>query len=461
VTGVKGRSSAGSRAAWTPARDGGVSRVAAGVVGALVATAAVGGAAAQEPAGDVRLGITYQPGYVPGLVVTPVRSATGLDEVASIATGILRQDLDYSDRFDIISVPDSLPTDGRPNYGLWNELGAVWLVTADVSGSASAPILRVGLHDVVYGNLKNVQAFTLPGPDEPGFRMAVHRASDAVVSWATDGDAGIAATRIAFRRKDENGSSLWIVDSDGENARRIETGAYNVFSPAFSPDGTRLAYQVQDEDGAYAIVETNLVTGRRRTVSTTRDLIQTPTYSPNGSLAWAETATSRVQVMLEGRGAITNVRGDALNPTFSPDGEWFAYESDVTGEPQVYVQRVAGGSARRISIYTPNERTNAVAPDWSPKGDRIAYAAYNDGNFQIFTVNPDGTDRRMLTSRGESQVPSWAPDGRHVVFESRDSRGYALWIIDTVTGRSRTLTSGHMDMLPDWSPSLAAGARSP
>ena len=440
---------------------GSAGRMACGIVAAVLWSLSAAGAAAQEPAGDVRLGIRYQPGYVPGLVVTPVKPGAGLEPVASMATDILRRDLDYSDRFDIIAVPDSMRAQGSPNYALWNQLGAVWLVTADVSGGASSPILRVGLHDVVYGNLKNVQAFTLPGADDPGFRMAVHRASDAIVSWATDGEPGIAATRIAFRRKDQEGSSLWIVDSDGENPRPIETGAYNVFSPTFSPDGTRLAYQVQDEDGAYAIVETNLVTGRRRTVSTTRDLIQTPTYAPDGRLAWAETATSRVQVMLEGSGPITNVRGDALNPTFSPDGEWFAYESDVTGEPQVYVQRVSGGSGRRISIYTPNERTNAVAPDWSPRGDRIAYAAYNGGTFQIFTVNPDGTDRRMLTSRGESQVPSWAPDARHVVFESRDSRGYALWVIDTVTGRSRTLTSGHLDMLPDWSPSLAAGSRTP
>ncbi len=441
---------------------GGATRIEWAVLMATLCAGWTGAASAQEPApGSVRLGLEYKPGYVPGLVVTPVKASPGLDAIASMATDILRRDLDYSDRFDIIAVPDTLQSGGTPNYALWNELGAVWLVTADVSGSTAAPILRVGLHDVVYGNLKNVQAFTLPGGEDAGVRMAVHRASDAVVSWATDGEPGVAATRIAFRRKTSEGSELWIVDSDGENPRRVETGAYNVFSPAFSPDGSRVAYQVQDQGGAYAIAETNLVTGRRRTVSTTRDLIQTPTYAPDGRLAWAETGSARVQVMLEGTGRITNVRGDALNPTFSPDGRWFAFESDVTNEPQVYVQQVSGGSPRRISIYTPNERTNAVAPDWSPRGDRIAYAAFNGGVFQIFTVNPDGTDRRMLTSRGESQVPSWGPDGRHIVFESRDSQGYALWIIDTVTGRSRTLTAGHVDMLPDWSPTLAAGARAP
>jgi len=415
---------------------------------------------AQDPApGSVRLGLEYQPGYVPALVVAPVQSVGGLDAVALEAGDILRTDLDLSDRFEVVPVPDSMRSAGPPNYELWNRLGAVWLVTADVTGSRTAPILRVGLHDVVYGDLKNVQAFSLPDPNSVNFRMAVHRASDAIVSWATDGGVGIAATRIAFRRKLGDGSSqLWILDSDGQNPRRIETGAFSVFSPTFSGDGTRIAYQIQDETGNTAIVETNLVTGRRRTVATSSGLIQTPTYTPDGRIAYARTAAARVQIFIDGDGQVTHVRGDALNPSFSPDGRWIAYAADPTNEPQVYVQQVSGGPARRISIYTRNEHTNAVTPDWSPNGDRIAYTAFAGGVFQIFTVNPDGTDRRMLTTRGRNESPSWAPDGRHLVFASEDRNGFAIWIIDTVSGRARTLTAGRIDMLPDWSPPLGPGS---
>ncbi len=429
--------------------------LAVGLLGLLAATPV----AAQEPSGGVRLGITYQPGFQPALVVAPVRAAGGLDPVAREAGDILRRDLDFSDRFEIVPVADSLAVSGPPNYALWNQLGAVWLVTADVSGTPATPVLRVGLHDVVYGNLRNVQAFSLPSLEDPGFRMAVHRASDAVVAWATDGEPGIAATRIAFRRKASDGSSaLWVVDSDGEAPRRIETDAHSIFSPAFSPDGTRIAFATQDEDGTYTLREVNLVTGRRRVVATSGGLLQTPAYAPDGRLAYAETAPERVQIFLEGRGRITDVRGDALNPSFSPDGRRFAYEADPAGEPQIYVQRVSGGPARRISLYVRGERTNAAGPDWSPTSERIAYAAFNDGMFQIFTVNPDGTDRRMVTTRGQNEDPSWAPDGRHLVFASRDAGGPALWILDTVTGRARTLTAGRLDMLPDWSPPLGGGS---
>lgn len=427
-----------------------------GAVLGLLAVPALGHA--QESAGGVRLGISYEPGYVPALVVAPVASGAGLEAIADAAGTILETDLDFSDRFDIIALPDTFPSNGPPNYALWNQLGAVWLVTADISGSATSPILRVSLHDTVYGQLKNVQAFSLPQLTADGFRMAIHRASDQIVSWATDGQRGIAATRIAFRRRGGDGTSaLFVVDSDGENLRRIPTGGQSVYSPAFSPDGSRIAYTTQNESGTFSLLETNLITESRRTISTS-ELIQTPAYTPDGRLGYAEISGDGVEVFLEGTGRLTDTRGDALNPTFSPDGRRFAFEADPTNQPQVYVQDVSGGSPRRISVYVRRERTNAVGPDWSPSGDRIAYAAISGSGFQVFTVNPDGTDRRMLTSRGESEAPSWAPDGRHLVFSSADSQGHALWILDTVTGRSRVLTSSRQDELPDWSPALPTGS---
>ncbi|WP_420636145.1 hypothetical protein [Candidatus Palauibacter sp.] len=427
---------------------------------ALAACAAPLSAQEQEPAGAVRLGLTYEPGYVPGMVIVPVSAATGLDPLAEAVGEILRTDLDYSDRFDIIELPDTVSLSGPQNYALWNQLGAVWLVTSEVSFApgTQTPILRVGLHDVVYGNLANVQAFSLPEPGADDFRMAIHRVSDQIVSWATGGQRGIAATRIALRRKDGAGSShILLIDSDGHNPRRLSGGGQNVFSPAYSRDGMRLAYTIQDETGHFALVEANLITGSRRTVAS-GTLLMSPAYATDGRLAYAEGVGGGSRILFEGAELLTEGRGRALNPSFSPDGAWFAYEAAPADEPQIYVRRISGGPARRISIYVRREDTNAAGPTWSPNGDRIAYAALSNSRWQIFTVNPDGTDRRMLTRRGESEDPSWAPDGRHIVFASRDAQGSAIWILDTATGRARLLTAGRLDGLPDWSPPLPPGS---
>lgn len=428
--------------------------------GLALAAAAAGAPLEGQEGGALRLGLTYEARYVPGMVVAPVSAGAGFEELGAAVDEILRTDLDYSDRFEILAVSDTLPSSGTPNYALWNQLGAVWLVTSEISVApgTQTPLLRVSLHDVVYGNLENVQAFTLPPMDAADFRMSVHRISDRIVFWATGGQRGIAATRIALRRRDGDGSSyLVLIDSDGRNPQRIDTGGRNVFSPAFSPDATRLAYTIQAETGHFSLVEMNLITGSRRTVASGR-LIQTPSWTPDGRLAYAEGVGGTARIVMEGGEQLTDGRVQSLNPSFSPDGESFAYEADPANEQQVYVRGISGGPARRISIYHPREDTNAAGPDWSPNGDRIAYSALSDRRWQIFTVNPDGTDRRMLTRRGESEDPSWAPDGRHLVFSSIDAQGSTVWILDVFTGRSRPLTAGRLDGLPDWSPPIPPGS---
>lgn len=423
-----------------------------------------GGLGAQEP-GDVRVGITYTPGFRPGLVMTSTESADpDLAALAAAADAILRRDLDYSDRFELVEVPDSLRTGGPVNYGLWNRLGAVWLLASEISGSPEFPVLRLSLHDVVFGELKEVRAFSLPARGADGFRLALHRASDAVVGWAT-GDPGIAATRIAFRRKlPGGGSDIFMVDSDGAGLRRVTRDSSIVYSPAFSPDGSRLLY-VSYVAGRPASYEVDLGTGRSRVIASEPGLNITPVYSPDDRfIMLARSVDAHAELFEMQRDPLCCARritftsvGDALNPSYSPDGRRVAFTSTPLGQPQVYVQGVNSAPPRLISRYVFGEKGYATSPDWSPRGDRIAYQGWIDGVFQVISVNPDGSDRRVLTSSGSNEDPSWAPDGRHVVFAS-DRRGFhALWILDTVSGRIRSVSVNRIDQLPDWSGSLGGG----
>jgi TolB protein len=260
-------------------------RFAAVVLVACSLSVVPGLARAQDP-GDVRVGITYTPGYLPGLVMTPVESAGTMGEMAARVDSILRRDLDYADRFQILEVPDDLPTDGPVNYGLWNQLGAVWLVVSELTGTPAQPVLRVSLHDVVFSELKEVKAFSLPRPDQGDFRMAVHRVADEVVLWAT-GDPGIAATRIVFRRMvTQTASDLFMIDSDGFGLRRLTQEATTndssiVLSPELSPDGRYLVY-VSYRSGKPVIYERDMSTGAEKVISDIGKINITPVYSPDG-----------------------------------------------------------------------------------------------------------------------------------------------------------------------------------
>jgi TolB protein len=424
---------------------------------------------AQDP-GDVRVGITYSPGYLPGLVMTEVESQSGLGDMAARVDTILRRDLDYADRFQIIQIPEDLPTAGPVNYGLWNQLGAVWLVVSELTGTAAQPVLRVSLHDVVFSELKEVKAFSLPRPDQPDFRMAVHRVADEVVFWAT-GEPGIAATRIVFRRMvTPSASDLFMIDSDGFNLQRLTQEAASndsaiVLSPELSPDGRYLAY-VSYRTGKPVIYERDLVTGAEQVISDVGELNITPVYSPDGKrILYGRTQDDHTELFEIQRDPLCCTRrvtytstGETMGGAYSPDGRSIAITSTPLGNPQIYVLDLQrGGDPAIVSRYVFGERGYATSPDWSPRGDRIAYHTWVQSWFQIVTVNPDGTDRRIMTSQGSNEDPSWAPDGRHLVFAGTLRGYYALWVLDTVSGRLRSVTVNQVDQLPQWSNPLPPG----
>src|SRR5690606_25760997 len=103
----------------------------------------------------------------------------------------------------------------------WNGLNVVYVLDGAVEPLDDGLLLRLTFHDVVYSRVRQLRAFRLPDASVPDFRMAVHAAADEVVRWAT-GQPGMAASRIAYvQRNDAGGSDLMVVDSDGENVRRI------------------------------------------------------------------------------------------------------------------------------------------------------------------------------------------------------------------------------------------------
>jgi TolB protein len=417
-------------------------------------------AAAQDTTSVVRLRATYEVGSASGFVVLPFGG--GADLGAAAASEIVTRDLDFSDQFKLAE-----PTGARAgepvNIALWRERGADWVLAGTLAPRAGGSTLRLTLHDAVYGQVKGEGSFDLPAPGDRRFRMAVHAASDAVVRWAT-GEAGIAATRIAFVTQGRGSKEIYLVDSDGENVTRVTSDGSLALSPAWSPDGGRIAY-TSYRGGAPALYERDLGTGADRVLSNRDGLNITPSYAPDGrTVAFAASAGGNTEIATVGAGGFrqqtTGRRSDSLSPSYSPDGARIAFVSDRLGEPQIYVMSAGGGDARLVSDYTYGNRGYSTSPDWSPVGNRIAFHTRVGGAHQIAMVDADGDRPRLLTSGNRNEDPSWAPNGRHLVFSSPDRDGGGLFVLDTKTGRVRKLLAGRGHGLPDWSPVLMrAGSR--
>jgi hypothetical protein len=192
------------------------------LLGALGAQPLLGQNPDQDKAQDaIRIGITYRPGTRPGLVVVP---GPGLDSVRSI----IRRDLDFSDQFQMITVPLA-GAGGQVNYALYRQQfgadHAVELVAAPGG-------VTVRLHDLAGGRVRNQQTFALPPAGASGFRLAVHRISDEIVRWAA-GTEGAAASRLLFLAD----GRIWRVDSDGEGLAPVTPASEKALSNTWSPDG--------------------------------------------------------------------------------------------------------------------------------------------------------------------------------------------------------------------------------
>lgn len=402
----------------------------------------------------IQVGVNYTPGVNPGIVVM---AGPGLDSVRAI----VERDLMQSDRFTVALLADTL---GRLNGSLdptgFTGTGLSWAIELQ----PLFPGVEVWVHDLTAGQVRQHVTRTLDIRGVGDGRMGIHRLSDEIVGW-TVGGQGIAATRILYRLKSGNGATdgaIWRMDADGANPVRVTRPGPIQVSPAWSPDGSRIAY-AEYSDGAWSAILLSLATGTRQVVPNSRSgALPGLAFSPDGvHLAFARSTGRKTDIFTVDIGRmccaaqLTSSRTvlDDYSPAYSPDGRRITFVSERPGSPQIYVMDADGTNQDGLVPFDIAAKSQSYFPRWSPDGGKIVFSRdLNGGRRQLFTFTLSSGRVIQQTSQGErNDSPSWAPDSRHIVFVSTLYGRDQLFVLDLESGSRRQLPTPGVATYPAWS----------
>lgn len=296
-------------------------------------------------------------------------------------------------------------------------------------------------------------------------------------------------SRIAFQSNPDGldgigeadgNTEIYTVRLDGSSLRQVTDEIVSSASPTWSPDGSRVAFASNRDEDANTEIYTIRPDGsdlRQVTdpanVEDGRVADILPEWSPSGDrialtrdpdTTFRDTTEARIYTVDPDGSDLKQVARDSaigFYPTWSPDGSRIAFTT--SGSAEIFTIQPDGSDLRRVT-----DRSNVVGNvgdldlAWSPDGSRIAFTSDRDedGNAEIYTVDPDGSDLEQVTGTADGEViditPAWSPDGNRIAFGRArpDEKGFDIYTIRLDGSELRRITNNdRFDSRPAWSPS--------
>lgn len=240
-------------------------------------------------------------------------------------------------------------------------------------------------------------ALTSPGPASPASPYPAWEPA-----WSPDGSL------LAFRGYWGDGefSDLFIMNADGTRVRQLTT-RMNGSDPTWAPDGSRIAFA--GYDGLYV---TNIDGTGLQPVTAGGTEYADPSWSPDGRrIAYSRVVGDMPEVFVvnvdgSDEQQLTDLPGGAGQPAWSPDGLHIVFQGDSLKTPSLFSMDPSGDGLVAVTHCEVPSCTGDSFPTWLPDGSTIGFVR----NLNIFTVRLDGTDVRQVTSDGAGyDRPSWRP----------------------------------------------------
>lgn len=397
-------------------------------------------------------------------------------KVSSEIRKIMEKDLGWLDQFKLLDraaflergSSEESSSESKVNYSLWTKIQAEYLVRLRVEMDATRSLtVHAELHDTF--NAKPLWSKRFVG--ELGeVRTISHTLSNEVVEKISD-LPGIFLTRIAMVCDKTGKKEIYTMNFDGSEPRQITRHRSLTLSPAWSADGTKIAYSLvtrhRNNIKNIDLYELDLVKNKSYPLSNRSGMINSgAAYSPDGKkLAFTLSENGHPSIFIRDlvSGKLTPLlptkKGDTsidVDPNWSPDSKNIVFTSSRKGPPMIFTA-LGDGSSAQPERLTFAGRLNG-APSWSPMNNKIAFAGWTEKRFDLFMMNPDGTRIDPLTGGSEdttpsnNEDPSFSPDGNFIVFTSNRAKQKNIYVMNVDGTFTRRLTYGLGNCVsPKWS----------
>lgn len=394
------------------------------------------------------------------IAIVPFGLPEGLDLDTDMAE-VVENDLILSGEFrmlpreDMLSTPDNA---AEVFYRDWRAQGMDYVLVAKVENEFGAAItVRYALMDV------NGQRQILEGAEHgtnKELRTIAHAISDDVYEALTS-VKGAFSTKLLYvsakrDRKNHTQFRLLTSDIDGYGERVLLDQSEPILSPAWAPDGERIAY-VSYESTRPAVYMHNLRTGERRQLTNFRGLNQSPAWAPDGrrlALVLSKDGSPDIYVLDIETSELTRLtRHFSIDtePAWMPDGESLIFTSDRGGKPQIYNVELRSGRVQRLTFEGDYNARARVLPD----GRGIVMVHRTEGRFRIALQDFQRGTFEILTDTVLDESPSIAPNGSMLLYAT-SHRGKGVLAAVSLDGQVHyRLPSRYGDVRePAWSPFL-------
>lgn len=385
------------------------------------------------------------------IAVVPFSQSANSPENASL---VISADLRRSGLFRLLETGGVSPLPKEladVKYADWASLQAQALVIGKVESTPGGRLkVTFRLLDVLkQGQLAAFEYDIAPTQ----LRQTSHKIADIIYQKLT-GEKGVFSTRITYVIKQGNRHTLMVADADGYGPQPVLAGIEPIISPAWSPDGTKLAY-VSFEKKKPVIFVQSLTSGQRIVLANYKGNNSAPSWSPDGrklAIVLSQSSNSQIYIInADGTGLQQLTHGLTIDtePQWSPDGKWIYFTSDRGGSPQIYRMPPVGGEAQRVTF----EGSYNVTPRLSPDSKSMAFIKGGDnGKFQIAIQELASGQVQILSDTARDETPSFAPNGRLIIYATHINNKGILSVV-SADGKVKQRFSEVGDVRePAWGP---------